>query len=44
MFDRLFNRKKAENKPSEVGDTPTDTRKLTLEMLIHTILKIMVLI
>lgn len=36
MFDRLFNRKKAENKPSEVGDTPTDTRKLTLEMLIHT--------
>jgi len=25
MFDRLFNRKKAENKPSEVGDTPTDT-------------------
>jgi hypothetical protein len=39
MFDRLFNRKKAENKPSKVGDTPKDTRKLTFEMLIHTYLE-----
>ena len=39
MFDKLFNRKKTENKSSDVGDTPTDIRKLAFEMLIHTYLE-----
>jgi hypothetical protein len=39
MFDRLFNRNKTGNKPSEVGNIPTDPRKLAFEMLILTYLE-----
>ena len=39
MFDRLFNRNKTGNKPSEVGNIQTDPRKLAFEMLILTYLE-----
>lgn len=38
MFDKLFN-KKTKNKSSDVGDAPTEIRKLAFEMLIHTYLE-----